>query len=136
MESSLDRMRAMRWESQETIATSREATPSEPETTKSIICGSQEFIIANPGAPFPDPNEKDSVRESSEDTVRNGDAPFDPDALDLDLEKLGRQRPECLPSAFREFAFCTSILSTMVMAVSHPHPFSPSTLIPTPFYPR
>lgn len=123
---------AMRWESQETIATSREATPSEPET-KSIICGSQEFIIANPGAPFPDPDEKDSVRESSEDIVRNGDAPFDPDALDIDLERLGRQRPDCLPSAFREFAFCASILSTMVMAVGHP--LSPSTLVPTPFHP-
>lgn len=123
----------MRWESQETIATSRAATPSEPEA-KSIICGSQEFIIATLCSPFPDEDEKDSVRESTEDIVRNGDAPFDPDALDLDLEKLGRQRPECLPTAFREFAFVTSILSTMVMAVTYPlsiHP--PLALMPTPY---
>lgn len=117
MERKPEKIMTFPWESQETIATSRAATLSEPET-KSIICGSQEFIIASPCPPFPDPDEKDSV--SSEDIVRDGDAPFDPDAVDLDLEKLGRQRPECLPSAWREVAFCLSILSTMIMAASSP----------------
>ena len=135
MESKPERMKAMRWESQETITTIRDATPTESET-KSIICGSQEFIIANPGAPFPDTDEKNTVREPAEAIIRNGDAPFDPDALDIDLEKLGRQRPKCLPSALRELAFCTAILTSMVMAVSSLFPLLPHDFSPPPSHPR
>ncbi|PKS06296.1 hypothetical protein jhhlp_007044 [Lomentospora prolificans] len=46
----------------------------------------------------------------------DGDAPSDPDALDIDVEKLGRQRPAILPSALSEVAFCFSILASMIMA--------------------
>lgn len=50
----------------------------------------------------------------------DGDAPSDPDALDIDVEKLGRQRPAILPSALSEVAFCFPILASMIMAVSFP----------------
>lgn len=126
MENKPERMKALRWESQETITPNKEATQSEPET-KDITCTSQESILATPGAPAPEP-EKIAVHESTGTIVRNGDAPFDPSALDIDLEKLGRQRPECLPSAFREVAFCSSILISMVMAVSHLLASSPPLL--------
>lgn len=71
-----------------------------------------------------------SSLESS--SVGNGDgAPFDSEDLDRDLgvdvEVLGRKRPESLPSALREFGFCFSILISMVMCVSPrplQHPFT------------
>jgi hypothetical protein len=36
----------------------------------------------------------------------------------IDLEKLGRQRPETFASAWREVAFASSLLVSLTMAVS------------------
>lgn len=86
------------------------------EASKVEVYVSQETPVINSHAP--------SFAEADADTVvgdpmvRNGDAPFDPSALDIDYEKLGRKRPESLPTVLREVAFCFSILTSSVMAVS------------------
>lgn len=36
-----------------------------------------------------------------------------------DLEKLGRQRPECFKSLGSELAFCFSIVMSQILAVSN-----------------
>lgn len=38
----------------------------------------------------------------------------------LDLERLGRQRPETFPTAISEILFCSSMLVSMLMSVSEP----------------
>ncbi|CAI4216122.1 unnamed protein product [Parascedosporium putredinis] len=55
-------------------------------------------------------------RDETPTTSLHGDAPSDPDALDIDVAKLGRQRPAILPSAVSEVAFCFSIIASMIMA--------------------
>ena len=64
-------------------------------------------------------NQNGPETSESEQTLNplDGDAPSDPDGFDIDVEKLGRQRPDILPSAIAEFAFCFSILWSMIMAV-------------------
>lgn len=77
--------------------------------------------------------EADADTVVGESTVRNGDAPLDPDGLDIDYETLGRKRPDSLPTALREVAFCFSILASSVMAVSsfHFHPSLPVISAPS-----
>lgn len=86
------------------------------EATKVEVYVSQETPVTNSHAPSFAEADADTV--VGEPMVRNGDAPFDPSALDIDYEKLGRKRPESLPTVLREVAFCFSILTSSVMAVS------------------
>jgi len=37
---------------------------------------------------------------------------------EIDLDQLGRQRPECFPNLVYEVLFCSSLLVSMFMAVS------------------
>ena len=51
----------------------------------------------------------------------------------IDLEKLGRQRPAVFASALSEYLFCFSLLMTSMMAVSSPqyHPTNYSPRAPS-----
>lgn len=45
----------------------------------------------------------------------------------VDLERLGRQRPETFKTAISEIAFCTSMLVSMLMSVSLIHNHASTT---------
>lgn len=45
----------------------------------------------------------------------------------VDLERLGRQRPETFKTAISEIAFCTSMLVSMLMSVSLIHNHTSTT---------
>lgn len=129
MASRPERLKAVvRWDSQETIVTSSDTVFSDADA-KTVV--DEQDVISGGDGPL------GAEKASQETIVRNGDAPFDPEALDIDIEKLGRQRPACLPTALRELAFCFSILISMVMSVSIPTPFpsplprAPLALLPT-----
>lgn len=46
----------------------------------------------------------------------------------VDLEQLGRQRPDVFPNAVYEVMFCSSLLISMLMAVGRPNPCSHKVL--------
>ena len=109
------RLRAVRWESQETIVIIDDTPFVEAERRNSSSYGSEETIAIAGSA---NRGKRSSATGSKEAILPSNDAPFDPEGNDINLERLGRQRPECLHTAFREFAFCFSIITSMVMAVS------------------
>ncbi|SPN96624.1 related to multidrug resistance protein [Cephalotrichum gorgonifer] len=79
---------------------------------KKVVYGSKEAIVR---CRDEDAETEDAASRSQETIVRQGDAPFDPNALDINVEELGRKRPECFSSAFQEFSFCFSVIISMVM---------------------
>ena len=61
------------------------------------------------------PKDEDRPSSASDDNAR---APG-PAADAVDLDNLGRQRPDVFPNAVYEVLFCSSLLVSMFMAVSY-----------------
>lgn len=57
----------------------------------------------------PEDSERDAPRTAQDPTTFQK----------VDLERLGRQRPETFKTALSEITFCTSMLVSMLMSVSY-----------------
>jgi hypothetical protein len=58
-----------------------------------------------------------SISDDNAQTQTRGPAVVDP----IDLDKLGRQRPDVFSNAVYELLFCSSLLVSFFMAVRHPY---------------